>query len=83
MKPEKLVKLVRATIRQELSEYKLNFGNPVQEDKLYTRKEVMQELKLSSTSVWKMCRSGELKFTRIGRKLYFSKSAIDHLFSQN
>lgn len=83
MKAEKLINLLRDCIREELIAFKSDLEIPPPEEKYLTRTEIMKMLNLSSTTVWKLCKSGELKFIRIGRKLYFLQKEIDLLLNQN
>jgi len=83
MKTGKLINILRKCIREELITLKSDMQIPPLEEKFLTRTEIMKALNLSSTTVWKLCKSGNLKYKRIGRKLYFSRKEIDFLLKQN
>lgn len=53
--------------------------NPyVQDNAMLTSSEVMELLRISRATLWRLTTSGELKGVKIGRTWRFSRSNIEH-----
>ena len=53
-----------------------------QEERLFTRQEVLQQLQVSSATLWRWDRLGILKARRIGKKVFYSEGTIRELMKE-
>lgn len=66
----KILSFFEASNKDELGDY-------------ITEKQAKELLKKKSTWFWSMRKTGQLKFSKIGKAIYYSKSDIMKLFEQN
>jgi hypothetical protein len=66
----KILSLFETTQKDDLSEY-------------ITESQAKDLLKKKTTWFWQMRKSGQLKFSKIGKAIYYSKSDIIKLFEKN
>ncbi len=66
----KILSLFETTQKDDLSDY-------------ITESQAKDLLKKKTTWFWQMRKSGQLKFSKIGKAIYYSKSDIIKLFEKN
>jgi len=80
--------LTRDDLRAFKSELLVDIQNLITEKTTHTKKwlrtkEVLKLLKISASTLQNYRINGNLKFTRIGRTLYYSLQDIEELFNKN
>ena len=70
------VSLIREAFKEELKECLNQQEREIEYNKLLTRREVAELLRISLVTVSKYQKSGELQYSRLGRHIYFKKGDI-------
>jgi excisionase family DNA binding protein len=73
---DELLQAIRAIVREELEEIKLNF-QPKQPEEYLTRAEVVKLLKIDLSTVHNWAKKGKLLRYGIGNRVYFKRSEIE------
>ncbi|MGA2297610.1 MAG: helix-turn-helix domain-containing protein [FCB group bacterium] len=76
MKKKELVNLITISVRNEIAPVILLLQKGIKDEKILGRKEVMQMLHISSTKMYYLVKSNQIKYCRIGRQLRFKYSDI-------
>jgi excisionase family DNA binding protein len=82
MKKKKIIDLIKIVLRDELTLFNTTHNNPVQSEKILSRRQVMLMLCISSTKLWQMVKANEIKHTRVGRQLRFLESDVMDMLQQ-
>jgi excisionase family DNA binding protein len=78
---------IRQVVRDELSEFSDLLANQDQaksnsEDKLLTRNQLAEKLGISLVTIWSKMKSGELKYQRFGKKIFFSQRDVNNYLEE-
>jgi len=77
LEPLEIQRMIHAGVEQALTSQFDKLTPPQKEqDEYLSRKEALQLLKISSTSLWSRMKEGALPYMRIGRKVLFSKNKL-------
>ena len=68
---------LRATVRDEMQSVLSDDHKKKQPEKLFSRDEVCGILGISLPTLWARTKSGEIKATKIGRRVLYSESEIN------
>lgn len=70
---------LRGIVSNEVSKVLQQKEQEKKPEKTYSRDEVCERLKISKPTLWKKTKKGEIKATKIGRRVVYSESEVNRL----